>query len=103
MIDTTPQELTTVQRLITAHFPDVEVRVFGSRYQGAAKPYSDLDIVLVGEQKLDWLQMSRLRETFAASDLPFRVDVLDWHAISPQFQQVIDQGYEVLQKQDSLS
>jgi predicted nucleotidyltransferase len=100
MIETTPEELATVQRLIAAHFPDVEARVFGSRYQGEAKPYSDLDIVLVGMQKLDWLQMSRLREAFTASDLPFRVDVLDWHAISPQFQQVIAQGYAVIQGQE---
>ena len=97
MINIAPQELATVQRLIAASFPSVEARVFGSRYQGTAKPYSDLDIVLVGKQKLDWQQVSLLREAFAESDLSFRVDVLDWYAISSQFQQVIAQGYEVIQ------
>lgn len=98
MIDTTPQELALVQQLIHTSFPDVEARVFGSRYKGTVKPYSDLDIVLVGEQKLDWLQVSRLREAFAESKLPYRVDLLDWYAISPTFQQVIMQGYAVIQK-----
>ncbi len=43
MIDIAPQELATVQRLITTSFPAVEARVFGSRYSGTVKPYSDLD------------------------------------------------------------
>ena len=98
MIELTHQELSTVQYLIATYFPHVEARVFGSRYHGTAKPYSDLDITLVGEQKLDWLQVSRLREAFAESDLPWRVDVLDWHAISAEFQQIIEQGYEVIRK-----
>ena len=96
MIDITPQELTTVQRLIITYFPDVEIRVFGSRYSGQARTYSDLDIVLVGKQKLDWLQMSHLREALAESDLPFRVEVQDWHTLSLSFQQIIEQGYEVI-------
>ncbi len=98
MINITPQELATVQLLIATTFPDAEARVFGSRYNGAAKPYSDLDIVLVGEGKLDWLQVSRLREDFAESDLPYRVDLLDWHAVSPTFQQIIAQGFAVIQE-----
>ena len=98
MIELSAEELATVQRLLAAHFPNVEARVFGSRYRGTAKPYSDLDIVLVGEQKLDWKQVSLLREAFADSTLPFRVDLLDWYAISPEFQQIIAQGYAVLPK-----
>ena len=98
MIDITPRDLETVQRLLAAHFPQVEARVFGSRYHWTAKDYSDLDLALVGEQKLDRPTLHRLRESLAESDLPFRVDVLDWHAISPEFQQVIEAGYEVIQE-----
>ena len=96
MINISPQELAIVRQLIDGAFPDVEVRLFGSRHKGIVKPYSDLDIVLVGEQKLDWLEVSRLREAFAESELPYRVDLLDWFAISPAFQQVIAQGYTVI-------
>lgn len=98
MIDITPKELALVQQLIRTTFPDVEARVFGSRHEGTVKPYSDLDVVLVGKQKLDWLQVSRLREAFAESTLPYRVDLLDWFAISPTFQQFIAQGYTVIQE-----
>lgn len=96
MINVTLQEQIIIQGLITSHFPEVEVRIFGSRYHGTTRPYSDLDIALVGKEKLDWLKLHRLREAFADSNLPYRVDVLDWHAISPTFQQVIAQGYVIL-------
>lgn len=96
MIDITPEDRTLVRQLIATYFPDVEVRVFGSRYNGTARPYSDLDLALVGQEKLNWLTVSRLREAFAESELSYRVDVLDWHAIAPTFQQVIARGYAVL-------
>jgi type I restriction enzyme S subunit len=98
MIDISPTDLQTVLHLISAHFPQVEVRVFGSRYKWTAKDYSDLDLVLVGEDVLDPYQVSLLSEALAESDLPFRVDVLDWHDITPEFQAVINAGYEVIQK-----
>lgn len=103
MIDISPHDLKTVKRLLADYFPNVEARVFGSRYHWTAKDYSDLDIVLVGEKKLDWRKLSRLREALAESNVPFRVDVLDWHVISPEFQQVIERGYEVIQKSSSPS
>ena len=46
-----------------------------------------------------WLaeNVGRTYEAFEASDLPFRVDVLDWHRISESFHKVIEQAYEVIQ------
>ena len=41
--------------------------------------------------------MNRLVEAFQESDLPIRVDVLEWCAISPAFRQVIEQKYVVVQ------
>lgn len=98
MIDIAPRDLATLKRLLAEHFPQVEARAFGSRYHWTAKDYSDLDLALVGEQKLERPALHRLREALAESDLPFRVDVLDWQAISPEFQQVIEAGYEVIQE-----
>ena len=41
--------------------------------------------------------LRHLKEAFEESDLPFRVNVLDWHEISPEFQKVIEKAYEVIQ------
>jgi predicted nucleotidyltransferase len=98
MIDLTKPQLETVLSILEAYIPDFEVRVFGSRYHGTAAKYSDLDLVLVGEKKLDFAALSKIRDAFEESNLPFRVDVLDWNAITPNFQKIIADGYETIKR-----
>jgi type I restriction enzyme S subunit len=98
MLDLNPHELETIQAILHRHVPDCEVRAFGSRYRWTAKDYSDLDLAIVGPGPLDLKRIYRLREAFETSDLRFRVDVLDWRAISPEFRKVIEPGYEVMQQ-----
>ena len=84
-----PQELATVCHILHQHVPEREVRVFGSRARGAAKPYSDLDLVLMGATPLPMTTLGLLNEAFAESDLPWRVDVVDWASTAPEFQRHI--------------
>ncbi len=98
MIDLSPQYLKTVTSILAALVPAAEVRAFGSRVTWTAKSYSDLDIAIVGRRKLTLSELSKLSVAFEESDLPIRVDILDWHAISPEFQEVIRQKYEVIQE-----
>ena len=101
MIDLPPAQLETVKRILSEYVPRCAVWVFGSRIRQAAKAWSDLDLAVVGEDRLEPQLFGNLKEAFEGSDLPIRVDVLDWHAISPEFQAVIKKGYEVLQESDS--
>jgi predicted nucleotidyltransferase len=98
MIDISQDQLQTIKEILKRHVPDYEVRAFGSRFTWTAKDYSDLDLAIVGPEKLLLKELSALKTAFKESDLSFRVDVLDWRAISPEFQKVIEQGYEVIQK-----
>ena len=98
MIDVNPNNLDMVTRILAGHVPECEVRAFGSRVSWTAKDYSDLDLVVAGKHALDSDVLRRLREAFEESDLPFRVDVLDWHAIGSAFQKVIEKKYEVVQR-----
>ncbi|TAK20698.1 MAG: nucleotidyltransferase domain-containing protein [Chloroflexota bacterium] len=97
MIDLTPGQRDTVERILGEHVPECDVWVFGSRIAGATKPYSDLDLAIVGDSELAPDVIRRLREAFEESELPFRVDVLDWYATSPEFQAVIERRFEVVQ------
>jgi len=72
------------------------VRVFGSRVQGRAKPWSDLDIALMDSKPIEAAVMRSIREAFEESELSFRVDVVDWHTISKEFRDVISNSYEIL-------
>jgi predicted nucleotidyltransferase len=96
MIDVASAHLELVRQILARYAPDCEIRIFGSRVNAAARPFSDLDIALVGRRKIDRRKMNRLREAFEESKLPFRVDVLDWNAISSEFRAVIDKQYEIL-------
>jgi predicted nucleotidyltransferase len=79
-------ELTLVQSILNTWLPTREVRMFGSRARGKPKPYSDLDLVIMGDTPLPLSTLSQLQDAFANSDLPWRVDVVDWASTSPEFQ-----------------
>ncbi|MCM8813759.1 MAG: nucleotidyltransferase domain-containing protein [Candidatus Omnitrophica bacterium] len=97
MINVLPAHLVTVRRILAQHVPGYEVRAFGSRITDTIKNYSDLDLAIVGREPLADGVLSLLKENFQESDLPFRVDVLDWHEISEEFRQVINKKYEIIQ------
>lgn len=97
MIDLSPDDLERVRRILAAHVPDRDVWAFGSRVNGKAHPLSDLDLVILGAPPLERSTLMQLQEAFQESELPMRVDVLDWHRIAPSFQAVIERDYEILQ------
>lgn len=90
-----------IYKILRSRVPDREVRVFGSRVSGTVKKYSDIDIVVIGKTKLSENVLYSLKEDFRESDLPFRVDVLDWNGISKKFQRIIEKKYEVIQKSEN--
>ena len=68
----------------------------GSRVKGPSKPYSDLDLAVVGPTSLAGDRFASLREALTDSELPLRVDVLDWHGIAETFRQIITARFEVI-------
>jgi predicted nucleotidyltransferase len=61
----------------------VKAWVFGSRATGRARPYSDLDILISSPTPLDWRARADLQDAFEASNLPFRVDVVEEARLAP--------------------
>ncbi|HAH32387.1 MAG TPA: hypothetical protein DCL44_08755 [Elusimicrobia bacterium] len=81
-----PAHLEIVKTILQKYLAGIEVRAFGSRIRGTAKAWSDLDLAVVSEKKLEPGILDKLKMDLAESDLPFRVDILDWRDISPEFQ-----------------
>jgi len=86
-----------VQRVLLQEIPHTEVWAFGSRARRTAKPYSDLDLVVIQEQPQSLESLANLRHAFDASDLTIRVDVVDWAAISESFRNIITQDKVLVQ------
>ncbi|CAL7962988.1 putative protein adenylyltransferase MntA [Gammaproteobacteria bacterium] len=96
MIDIAPKYLLIIKRILKKYVSGYEVRSFGSRITGKAKTYSDLDLVIMSEKIIDKKILYALEEEFAESDLPFRVDILDWQAIPDSFQKIINEKSEII-------
>ncbi len=97
MLDLAPEHLAEVRRILQLHIPGRTVRAFGSRVQGTAKPFSDLDLAVMGDVPLDFRQLAALKDAFADSNLPFRVDVVDWATTSEAFRGIIEWAFEVVE------
>lgn len=97
MMDIQPQHEHIVKTILRQHVPGAVVYAFGSRVALTAKPHSDLDLVIVGEGEIPIQRIHLLEEAFADSDLPFRVDVLDWHVISDDFRKHIVECCEAIE------
>lgn len=69
--------------LKTPENTSVKAWVFGSRATGRARPYSDLDILISSPAPLDWRARADLQDAFEASNLPFRVDVVEEARLAP--------------------
>ncbi|MDR3088732.1 MAG: restriction endonuclease subunit S [Desulfobulbaceae bacterium] len=94
MIAVSPSEYKIILNIIAKHAGDCDVLAFGSRYTWTNKDYSDLDLALKANNKLGLKRLGKIASAFEESELPFRVDVLDYNTISPQFRAIIDAGHE---------
>ncbi|MBN6066037.1 nucleotidyltransferase domain-containing protein [Aggregatibacter actinomycetemcomitans] len=97
MLTITEQELQIVKAILHQHVPNHSVWAFGSRVKGNAKTYSDLDLAIIGESPLSLNTLANLTEAFSESDLPWKVDIVDWAVTNDAFKQIILQCFEVIQ------
>ncbi len=65
--------------------------LFGSRANGTADTFSDVDIALRnGDGLVDGTIMSALLVNFEAAALPYKVDLVDLNAIPDEFRRAIE-------------
>lgn len=63
--------------------------MFGSRAGGRARRTSDLDLAIDAGRRLTLDEIARLAGAFRDSDLPYRVDLVDWRGIDNRFRRLI--------------
>ncbi len=90
-VDVPAGALDAVLRTLAEHVPDRDVRVMGSRASGRARPFSDFDLVIMGDEPSDLRTLGGLRDAFDESSLPFTVDIIEWASASEAFRRVITQ------------
>ena len=92
MMAVTPQEMAIVLAIVQKHVPHCDVLAFGSRVKGTHRTASDLDLAVKGREKIPFSIISHMKEDFMESDIPYKVDVLDYYGVSEAFRAIIDAG-----------
>lgn len=96
-LDLSPHDHEELKRILREHLSGYEVWALGSRVKGTAKPYSDLDLVIVTREPLSIAAMADIREAFDEADMTIKVDVLDWEKTSQAFKKIIEENRVVVQ------
>lgn len=102
-IDARPEDLTTVRDILRRHVPTRRVIAFGSRTTGRSKPFSDLDLAILGEVAVASTILAALADDFDESSLPFKVDIVDWATTARSFRDIIARDAVTLQEGSTSS
>lgn len=91
VLDVEPRWLALVLGILAEHAPrPCRVFAFGSRVQGRARRFSDLDLAFDAGRPLTLRDEALLSDAFDESDLPWRVDLVDLATCSPTFRGVVE-------------
>ena len=86
MIHMEEKHLRILQRILSKY--PYYFFVFGSRVKGTEKRFSDLDLCY--KENIPSVVLFKLEEDFEESDLPFKVDVVNWNYCSNDFKKLIE-------------
>lgn len=90
MIDLPPDQSALIYQILHQHIPDRIVWAFGSRVEGRARRFSDLDLVIMGQEKLPTKTYLDMHEAFSEAALPIKIDISEWANLPLSLQQRIE-------------
>lgn len=96
-LELSANELEIVRNILKNYIPNKTVYAFGSRVCGKVKEFSDLDLVIVDQNPIDFSLFVSLKNAFDESDLPIKVDLVEWVNLTQNFKDIILKCYFVIQ------
>lgn len=67
---------------------DFKVFIFGSRALGTNRKFSDIDLGIESEKEIPVGLKFEMEEAFENSDLPYKVDIVDFSKVSEDFKNI---------------
>ena len=77
--------------ILSVLFPHAEIYLFGSRARGTQSQWSDIDIALKENQKISRTAIGEAISMLAASNIPYKIEIVDFNAVSDDMRQSITQ------------
>ncbi len=87
-----PQDRSAIERIVAPWLAreSAGLKLFGSRARGDARRASDIDLALVAGQPVAAADMAALREALEESQVPFRIDLIDYASAPAHLRAAID-------------
>lgn len=96
MMDLSPAVRAHGLDILRRRLGDQRVYLVGSRARGAAKRFADIDLLLMNDQPLAPAERAVLSYEFEESDIPFKVDLLEWPELGPAFRERLQKEAQLL-------
>ncbi len=83
-------QLKQIKQIVRKYLPEDAYKsfIFGSRANGTNRKFSDIDLGLQGPKALSPKEYIKIKNEFDDSDIPYRVDLVDFNNVSDKFKQV---------------
>lgn len=80
----------TILKIISQYLDinNTQIFVFGSRATGKNRPFSDIDIGIISSRSLDANTQLNIQDELDESDIPYRVDVVDFSKVDNKFKEI---------------
>jgi uncharacterized protein len=75
--------------LISTLIPEAKIYLFGSRARDTNSEWSDIDIALDAGKELPSVSIMELNDIMVATNMPYKVDVVDLYSVSEQMRTII--------------
>jgi len=98
-LDISREHLECLLALLDRFVPEVAVWAYGSRVKNAARPNSDLDLVVFSSPQ-QRPRVFELKDALDESNIPFRVDLHIWDEVPERFHEIIRNEHRVLKSGD---
>lgn len=87
-----PQDRSAIEQIVAPLLArwDARLKLFGARARGDARPASDIDLALVAKQPIAATDMAELCEALDESQIPFRVDLVDYASAPSHLRAAVD-------------
>ncbi len=93
-LDLDAKYVSFIKETIGSVLPNAEIFIYGSRTQGKAREYSDVDIALKGNIPFD--SLLNVKTLFENSVFPYKVDIVDLNSLDEGFLNIIkDDLYKI--------
>lgn len=90
MVNLNPKYIKFITSTLQKHLNKDTYRyfIFGSHATGSNRKYSDIDIGIVGKMPVELHTLSHIKGAMEESDIPYRVDIVDFSKVDSKFKKV---------------